>query len=193
MQEAYVLNMEHISKIYGNGIVANEDVNFNLKRGEIHALVGENGAGKTTLMKILFGMEKPSSGTITLEGAPLEMSSSEDAISHGIGMVHQHFMLVDVFSAIENIGLMGDAGTFSITNRKKIEENLEHLKEKYGIDVDLHSPVEQLSIGMQQKVEILKLLYTGADLLIFDEPTAVLLPQECDGLFEIIWSARAKG
>ena len=187
-----LLELKGITKTFGS-FTANEDINLTVYPGEVHALLGENGAGKSTLMNVIYGIYKPDRGEIRRFGSPVKIQSPKDALRHGIGMVHQHFMLVDVFSAIENIGLMGDAGTFSITNRKKIEENLEHLKEKYGIDVDLHSPVEQLSIGMQQKVEILKLLYTGADLLIFDEPTAVLLPQECDGLFEIISNLVSEG
>ena len=183
MQEEYVLNMEHISKIYGNGIVANEDVNFNLKRGEIHALVGENGAGKTTLMKILFGMEKPSSGTITLEGAPLEMNSSEDAISHGIGMVHQHFMLVNSFTVAQNIALGIEPKKGLFVDSAKVNDFARELGEKYHFDIDPTAVVGTLPVGIKQKVEILKALARGARILILDEPTAVLTPQETDQLF----------
>ena len=170
MQEEYVLNMEHISKIYGNGIVANEDVNFNLKRGEIHALVGENGAGKTTLMKILFGMEKPSSGTITLEGAPLEMNSSEDAISHGIGMVHQHFMLVNSFTVAQNIALGIEPKKGLFVDSAKVNDFARELGEKYHFDIDPTAVVGTLPVGIKQKVEILKALARGARILILDEP-----------------------
>ena len=187
-----LLELKGITKTFGS-FTANEDINLTVYPGEVHALLGENGAGKSTLMNVIYGIYKPDRGEVFLSGKPVRIHSPKDALRHGIGMVHQHFMLVDVFSAIENMGLIGDVKTFSITNRRKIEDTLEQLKQKYGIDVDLHSPVGQLSIGMQQKVEILKLLYTGADVLIFDEPTAVLLPQECDGLFEIIANLTSEG
>ena len=187
-----LLELKGITKTFGS-FTANEDINLTVYPGEVHALLGENGAGKSTLMNVIYGIYKPDRGEVFLSGKPVRIHSPKDALRHGLGMVHQHFMLVDVFSAIENMGLIGDVKTFSITNRRKIEDTLEQLKQKYGIDVDLHSPVGQLSIGMQQKVEILKLLYTGADVLIFDEPTAVLLPQECDGLFEIIANLTSEG
>lgn len=184
MQEDFVLKMENISKIYGNGIVANKDINFNLKRGEIHALVGENGAGKTTLMKILFGMEKPSSGTITLEGKKLEMNSSEDAIANGIGMVHQHFMLVNSFTVAQNIALGIEPKKGLLVDTEKVNQLARDLGEKYHFDIDPTAVVGTLPVGIKQKVEILKALARGAKILILDEPTAVLTPQETEQLFE---------
>ncbi|PNV58960.1 ABC transporter ATP-binding protein [Clostridium sp. chh4-2] len=180
-----LLELKGITKTFGS-FTANEDINLTVYPGEVHALLGENGAGKSTLMNVIYGIYKPDRGSIHLNGKQVKIQSPKDALRHGVGMVHQHFMLVNVFSAIENIYLMGEERGLSFIRKKDVETKLEDLKSKYGIDVDIHSPVEQLSIGMQQKVEILKLLYTGADVLIFDEPTAVLLPQECDGLFEII-------
>ena len=193
MQEDFVLKMEHISKIYGNGIVANRDINFNLKRGEIHALVGENGAGKTTLMKILFGMEKPSSGTITLEGKPLEMNSSEDAIAHGIGMVHQHFMLVNSFTVAQNIALGIEPRKGLFVDTEKVNQFARELGEKYHFDIDPTAVVGTLPVGIKQKVEILKALARGARILILDEPTAVLTPQETEQLFEELKTLKSLG
>ncbi len=184
MEEQTVLKMEHISKIYGNGIVANENVNFDLYKGEIHALVGENGAGKTTLMKILFGMEKPSSGTITLEGKTLEMNSSEDAIASGIGMVHQHFMLVNSFTVAQNIALGIEPKKGFFVDAGKVNSFAKELGERYHFDIDPTAVVGTLPVGIKQKVEILKALARGARILILDEPTAVLTPQETDQLFE---------
>ena len=187
-----LLELKGITKTFGS-FTANEDINLTVYPGEVHALLGENGAGKSTLMNVIYGIYKPDRGEVFLSGKPVRIHSPKDALRHGIGMVHQHFMLVDVFSAIENIGLMGDVKTFSITNRRKIEDTLEQLKQKYGIDVDLHSPVGQLSIGMQQKVEILKALYLKTSLLIMDEPTAVLTPQESETLMQFVKEYTAKG
>mgnify|MGYP001470538436 CR=1 FL=1 len=187
-----LLELKGITKTFGS-FTANEDINLTVYPGEVHALLGENGAGKSTLMNVIYGIYKPDRGEVFLSGKPVRIHSPKDALRHGIGMVHQHFMLVDVFSVIENIGLMGDVKTFSITNRRKIEDTLEQLKQKYGIDVDLHSPVGQLSIGMQQKVEILKALYLKTSLLIMDEPTAVLTPQESETLMQFVKEYTAKG
>lgn len=193
MEEQTVLKMEHISKIYGNGIVANEDVDFDLRRGEIHALVGENGAGKTTLMKILFGMEKPSGGTITLEGRKLEMSSSEDAIANGIGMVHQHFMLVNSFTVAQNIALGIEPKKGVFVDAAKVDSFAKELGEKYHFNIDPTAVVGTLPVGVKQKVEILKALARGARILILDEPTAVLTPQETDQLFEELTELKRMG
>lgn len=191
--ENYLLEMKDIAKIYGNGIVANEAVNFNLKKGEVHALVGENGAGKSTLMKILFGMEAPSSGTITLRGEPVRFSSSKDAIAHGIGMVHQHFMLVESFTAAQNIILgMEPKKGFSV-NEEEAVRFTEEISKKYNLEVDAKAVTRTLPVGIKQKIEILKALARGAEILILDEPTAVLTPQETDQLFDELTNLKEQG
>lgn len=193
MEDELVLNMERISKIYGNGIVANDAVDFSLRRGEIHALVGENGAGKTTLMKILFGMEKPSSGSITLHGRPLEMNSSEDAIASGIGMVHQHFMLVNSFTVAQNIALGIEPRRGLFVDAAKVNALAKDLSGKYHFDIDPNAVVGSLPVGVKQKVEILKALARGAQILILDEPTAVLTPQETTELFAQLQDLKQQG
>ena len=137
-------------------------------------------------MNVIYGIYRPDAGEILVNGQEVRITSPKEALAHGIGMVHQHFMLVDRLNAVENVGLISNDSPFSILNRQKIRVSLEELKARYGIELDLDCPVEQLSISMQQKIEILKMLYTGADILILDEPTAVLLPQECEALFAII-------
>lgn len=179
-----VLQMKNIMKIYANGVVANEDVTFELEKGEIHSLLGENGAGKSTLMKILFGIEAPEQGEIILRGEKTTIKSPQDAISKGIGMVHQHFMLVPSLTVAENI-ILGiepkKAGLF--TDMNKAIKISEEIAKKYNFDIDVTARVEELPVGIKQKVEILKALYRGAEILILDEPTAVLTPQETDELF----------
>lgn len=191
--EQYLLEMKDISKIYSNGIAANKNVNFNLKKGEIHALVGENGAGKSTLMKILFGMEPPSSGEIILRGEPVRFSSSKDAIAHGIGMVHQHFMLVESFTAAQNIilGMEPKKGLF-VSEEEAIRFTKE-ISKKYNLDVDAEAVTQTLPVGVKQKIEILKALARGAEILILDEPTAVLAPQETDQLFDELINLKKQG
>ena len=186
-----LLELRGITKTF-DGFVANDHIDLDVFPGEVHAVLGENGAGKSTLMNIIYGMYKPDSGSIRVNGELVQIFSPRDALEHKIGMVHQHFMLVEVLSAIDNISLLSEEKLFSPRDKKKMKARLQELQSQYHIDVDITSPVEQLSIGMQQKVEILKLLYTGADVLIFDEPTAVLPPQECDGLFEIIANLTAE-
>lgn len=179
-----VLEMKNIMKIYANGVVANEDVTFELEKGEIHSLLGENGAGKSTLMKILFGIESPEQGQIILNGVETTIKSPQDAIAKGIGMVHQHFMLVPSLTVAENIVLGIEpkkAGLF-IDMNKAIKLS-EEIAKKYNFDIDVTAKVEELPVGIKQKVEILKALYRGAEILILDEPTAVLTPQETDELF----------
>lgn len=189
----YILKMEHITKIYGNGIVANNDVDFSLKKGEIHALVGENGAGKTTLMQILFGMEKQSSGKIFLNQQELQLSSSKDAIQHGIGMVHQHFMLVESFTVAQNI-ILGMEPTSGIAiNESKAVAFTKELGEKYNLPIDPNAITGTLPVGVKQKVEILKALARGAKILILDEPTAVLAPQETEQLFQELIYLKEQG
>ena len=187
-----LLKLQGITKTFGK-VVANSDINLELHEGEVLALLGENGAGKSTLMNIIYGIYKPDAGKIEIRGKETKISSPRYALNKGIGMVHQHFMLIGRYNAIENVCLISKSSPFSYLNKKKVAASLEDLKARYGIDVDINCPVEQLSISMQQKIEILKLLYTGADILILDEPTAVLLPQECESLFSIIRNMTNEG
>lgn len=189
-----VLQMNNIMKIYPNGVVAVEDVTFELIKGEIHALLGENGAGKSTLMKVLFGLESPEQGQIILNDSETTMKSPQDAISKGIGMVHQHFMLVSSLTVAENIilGVEPTKSKMFIDMNKAIEISTE-IAEKYNFEIDVTSKVEDLPVGVKQKVEILKALYRGADILILDEPTAVLTPQETDELFIQLKKLKEKG
>ena len=191
--EDFILEMKHISKIYGNGIAANRDVDFNLKKGEIHALVGENGAGKSTLMKILFGMEPPSSGEILLRGEPVRFSSSKEAIAHGIGMVHQHFMLVESFTAAQNIILGMEPKKGMFVNEAEAVRFTREISKKYNLEVDAEAVTRTLPVGVKQKIEILKALARGAEILILDEPTAVLAPQETDQLFDELIHLKEQG
>lgn len=180
-----LLELRGITKLFG-GTAANDAIDLILHRGEVLALLGENGAGKSTLMNIIYGIYRPDAGQILVKGKETRITSPKEAMAHGIGMVHQHFMLIGRFNAVENVSLISPSGSLSLLNQRKVRASLEELKSRYGIEVDLDCPVEQLSISMQQKIEILKMLYTGADILILDEPTAVLLPQECEALFAII-------
>jgi ABC-type uncharacterized transport system ATPase subunit len=180
------VEMSGITKKFGD-FVANEEINLTVHRGEVHALLGENGAGKTTLMNILYGLLKPSSGYIKINGKPLKITDPNIAIKNGIGMVHQHFMLVEPFSVTENI-ILGNESTrsFGILDAGKGEKEVKRLSEQYGLTVDPKALVQDLSVGSQQRVEILKTLYRGAQILILDEPTAVLTPQEIKELVAII-------
>lgn len=178
-----LLEMRGISKVYPNGVVANAGVNFSLREGEIHAVVGENGAGKSTLMKMMFGMEEPSEGEMLLRGEKVRFRSPQDAIDSGVGMVHQHFMLVPSFTVVENMILGMEPRKGLGINRAEAERVTRELSAKYNLHVDPNARVEDLSVGMKQKVEILKALLRGAQILILDEPTAVLTPQETEELF----------
>lgn len=189
----YILEMNHIAKVYGNGVVANSDVNFNLKKGEIHALVGENGAGKSTLMKILFGMEQPSRGEIILRGKKISFNGSGEAIENGIGMVHQHFMLVESFTVAQNIVLGMEPKKGLFVNHEEAVRFTKEMGKKYNLPVEPEEITKNLPVGMKQKVEILKALARGAEILILDEPTAVLTSQETEQLFEELNQLKAQG
>ena len=186
-----VVEMSGISKAFP-GVVANDDVNVTVNKGEIHALLGENGAGKSTLMNILAGLYRPDSGVMKIDGREVELHSPADAIRNGVGMIHQHFKLVDAFSVAENV-VLGDKRTPAIMNKKKINEEIRRVSAEYGMEVDPASYVWQLSVGEQQRVEILKALYRNAQILILDEPTAVLTPQESARLFVSLKEMTAKG
>ena len=178
-----VVSMRQIDKIYPNGVIANNKVDLTLREGEIHALMGENGAGKTTLMKILFGIEQASSGEIYLNGNLVNITSPIKAINLGIGMVHQHFMLVPSLTVTENIILGMEPKQRGLINYTEARRKVTEVMEKYNFIVDPDAYIKDLSVGKKQKVEILKALYRGAKILILDEPTAVLTPQETDELF----------
>ena len=180
------VEMKAISKVYPNGMVANRQVDFAVDKGEIHALVGENGAGKSTLMKILYGLEQPTSGEIWLNGRQITLASPHQAIDLGIGMVHQNFMLVPSFTVAQNIVLGREPRQGRFVDDAEAIRITERLASEYGLDVEANTPVESTPVGMRQRVEILKTLYRGADLLILDEPTAVLTPQETDDLFDAV-------
>ncbi len=179
-----ILRMENITKIYPNGIMANKGVNFSIAAGEIHGLVGENGAGKTTLMQILFGLNHPEEGKILLEGKEITIANPNAAIAHGIGMVHQHFMLVPSLSVAENLVLGVEPRKGVSLDLPEAIRTTEALSKKFNLKVDPRSAIRDLPVGTKQKVEILKALHRGARILILDEPTAVLTPQETDELFD---------
>jgi simple sugar transport system ATP-binding protein len=187
-----VLEMRNIRKEFP-GVVANDAVSFDVRRGEVHALLGENGAGKSTLMNILYGLYRPDAGEIRLNGKPVAFSSARDAIQAGIGMVHQHFMLIPVMTVAENIVLGIEPSHGVLLDENGAERRVHDLSEQFGLAVDPSALVSDITVGQEQRVEILKALYRGADLLILDEPTAVLTPQEAGELFEIIRSLQADG
>lgn len=191
----YVVQMKGITKVYPNGIAANQEVDFNVRRGEIHALMGENGAGKSTLMKMLFGLEQPTEGEIIINGESVVLSSPTVAISKGIGMVHQHFMLVPSLTVAENmvLGMEPKQSNKLFINYKKAVEITEEFSKKYNLYVDPHAKVRDIPVGMKQKVEILKALVRGAKILILDEPTAVLTTQETDELFKELIHLKEQG
>lgn len=188
-----LLKMENITKVYPSGIVANDGVNFSIREGEIHAVCGENGAGKSTLMKILFGLLTPEEGRITLRGKEIHLTSPTVAIDHGIGMVHQHFMLVPSLTVTENMVLGVEPKKGIFINMEEAVRITEELAEKYNLHVDPKAKVEDIPVGIKQKVEILKALLRGAKILILDEPTAVLTPQETTELFKELKLLKDKG
>lgn len=181
MQSENVIEMLHITKEFP-GIIANDDITLQLRRGEIHALLGENGAGKSTLMSVLFGLYQPEAGTIKKNGEVVKINDPNDATALGIGMVHQHFKLIEVFTVLDNIILGAETTRMGFLQKKAARAKVEVLSERYGLKVDLDAKVEDITVGMQQRVEILKMLYRDNEILIFDEPTAVLTPQEIDEL-----------
>lgn len=181
----YVIEMLNITKEFP-GIKANDNITLQLKKGEVHALLGENGAGKSTLMSVLFGLYQPEAGVIKKDGVEVKIKNPNDANALNIGMVHQHFKLVDVFSVLDNIILGVEPGKMGFLQKAEARKKVMALSEKYGLQVDPDAKVEDISVGMQQRVEILKMLYRDNEILIFDEPTAVLTPQEIDELMEIM-------
>ena len=188
----YVIEMLHITKEFP-GIKANDDITLQLRKGEIHALLGENGAGKSTLMSVLFGLYQPEKGEIRKNGQPVKIESPNDATALHIGMVHQHFKLVDVFTVLDNIILGAEDTKLGFLQKKDARKKVEALSEQYGLHVNLDAKVEDITVGMQQRTEILKMLYRDNEILIFDEPTAVLTPQEIEELMQIMKNLAAEG
>ena len=192
MQSDYIIEMLNIRKEFP-GIVANDDITLQLRRGEIHALLGENGAGKSTLMSVLFGLYQPEKGVIKKNGEVVKINNPNDATALNIGMVHQHFKLVDVFTVLDNIILGAEDVKLGFLQKKEARKKVQALSEKYKLHVDLDAKIEDISVGMQQRTEILKMLYRDNEILIFDEPTAVLTPQEIDELMETMRGFAAEG
>lgn len=188
----YAIELRELTKKFGS-FTANDGISFSVEKGEIHALAGENGAGKTTLMNMLYGLYIPTSGQILIDGKEVHFKDSKDSIAHGIGMVHQHFMLVPKLTVAENIILGQETGKGILLDRKLAIEQIRALSEQYGLNIDPEAKVCDLSVTMQQRVEILKVLYRKANILIFDEPTAVLTPQEIEEFCEILLNLKAQG
>ena len=192
MESPYAIEMLHITKRFP-GIIANDDITLQLKKGEIHALLGENGAGKSTLMSVLFGLYQAEEGIIKKDGKEVQIKDPNDANALGIGMVHQHFKLVECFSVLDNIILGVEPTKNGFLQKKEAREKVMALSEKYGLAVDPDALIEDITVGMQQRTEILKMLYRDNEILIFDEPTAVLTPQEIDELMQIMKNLAAEG
>jgi len=192
MEESYIIEMLHITKEFP-GIIANDDITLRLRRGEIHALLGENGAGKSTLMSVLFGLYQPEAGEIKKNGQVVKINNPNDATALGIGMVHQHFKLIDVFTVLDNIILGAETTRLGFLQKRAARKKVEALSERYGLKVDLDAKVEDITVGMQQRVEILKMLYRDNEILIFDEPTAVLTPQEIEELMSTMKAFAQEG
>ena len=192
MEQTYAIEMLNITKRFP-GIVANDNITLQLKKGEIHALLGENGAGKSTLMSVLFGLYRPEEGVIKKEGQVVEIKDPNDANALGIGMVHQHFKLVECFTVLDNIIMGVEPCKHGFLQKAEAREKVIALSEKYGLHVDPDALVEDITVGMQQRTEILKMLYRENEILIFDEPTAVLTPQEIDELMQIMRNLAAEG
>ena len=192
MDNEYVIEMRHITKVFP-GIIANDDITLQLKKGEIHALLGENGAGKSTLMSVLFGLYQPDGGAIYYKGEEVKITDPNVATKLGIGMVHQHFKLVECFTVLDNIILGNEDSSMGFVKKKQAREKVKRLSEQYGLHVDLDAKISDITVGMQQRTEILKMLYRDNEILIFDEPTAVLTPQEIDDLMEIMRNLKNEG
>ena len=188
----YIIEMRNITKEFP-GIKANDNITLQLKRGEIHALLGENGAGKSTLMSVLFGLYKPEEGEILKNGEVVKINDPNDATALNIGMVHQHFKLVECFTVLDNIILGAEDTRFGFIKKADAREKVSQLSEKYGLHVDVDEKIEDITVGMQQRTEILKMLYRDNEILIFDEPTAVLTPQEIDELMQIMRNLAKEG
>ena len=189
---AELLRMENISKRFGS-FYANKNVTFDVQEGEVHTLLGENGAGKSTLMNVLIGLYQPTEGKIFMHGKEVSISSPRVAVEQGIGMVHQHFMLIDDMTGLENIILGDKRHNSPLLQEGEDRKTVEDIMDRYGLEIDLDEKVGDMSIGMQQRVEIMKVLFRGADLLVLDEPTAVLTDLEVEGLFDIMRSLTAEG
>ena len=189
---SFALKVTEISKSFP-GVLANDKINIEIPKGTIHAIVGENGAGKSTLMKVIYGMISPDSGTITVEDEEKKFSSPKDAIKSGIGMVHQHFMLADNLTVLENIILGIENATLKNIKKKKFINEILEISNKYGMPLNPNVTIDELGVGEKQRVEILKVLYRGAKILILDEPTAVLVPQEVKELFENLNNLKNQG
>jgi simple sugar transport system ATP-binding protein len=189
---ATVLEARGITKTFP-GVVANRDVDFDLREGEVHCLLGENGAGKSTLVNVIFGLYQPDSGELRVRGEPVRFTSSSDAIARGIGMVHQHFQLIPVFTVAENVVLGNELRRGAVLDLDAARRRIEELGERYRLRVDPDARIEDLSVGEQQRVELLKALYRDVDVLILDEPTAVLTPGEVDEFFEVVRGLTAQG
>jgi len=187
-----ILELTNINKSFGH-VHANKNINLTINKGTIHGIIGENGAGKSTLMSIVFGLYQANSGSIKVNGKEINLRSPKDSIINGIGMVHQHFMLVENFTVLENIILGFEGELVFGKNLEKAKKNLEKLCDTYKLNIDLNSTISDLSVGFRQRVEILKSLYRGAEILILDEPTGVLTPQEVDELFKILRSLKEEG
>ena len=192
MESPYAIEMLNITKRFP-GIIANDNITLQLKKGEIHALLGENGAGKSTLMSVLFGLYQAEEGIIKKDGAVVSIKDPNDANALGIGMVHQHFKLVECFTVLDNIIMGVEPTKYGFLQKKEAREKVLALSEKYGLQIDPDALIEDITVGMQQRTEILKMLYRDNEILIFDEPTAVLTPQEIDELMEIMKNLAAEG
>ena len=192
MEDQYAIEMLGITKKFP-GIIANDNITLRVKKGEIHALLGENGAGKSTLMSVLFGLYQPEEGIIKKDGVEVSIKNPNDANALGIGMVHQHFKLVECFTVLDNIIMGVEPNKFGFLQKAEAHKKVMELSEKYGLDVDPDALIEDITVGMQQRTEILKMLYRENEILIFDEPTAVLTPQEIEELMQIMRNLAAEG